>query len=69
MFQLSDQELKEEKKWLEEHNKECRFADSMNQGAIGGRLSYIFTPTSLGVLTKVRCACGEEIDVTDVSNW
>lgn len=34
-------------------------------GAIGGAYTWEFTPTSLGTVTVVRCACGEGIDVTD----
>lgn len=38
-------------------------------GAIGGALTYSFTPTTLGVVIKVKCACGKEIDVTDYEGW
>lgn len=38
--------------------------------AIGGRYSYIFTPTSLGYSTIVEdCISGEKLDVTDYENW
>lgn len=53
--------------WLTEHDKACRFADPAKQGASGGRLTYSFTPTSLGTVTKVGCACGGECDLTDYS--
>jgi len=69
LFELSEQEQQDFDEWKVEHNKTCKFADPMSQGAIGGRLSFQFTPTSLGMITKVKCACGEEIDLTDVSNW
>jgi len=39
------------------------------RGAIGGALTYIFGPTSIGVVVKVKCACGKELDVTDYENW
>lgn len=51
--------------WDEAHKKRCVNGDPMNQGAIGGRLTFSFTPTSLGEIQKVRCVCGEEIDLTD----
>lgn len=51
--------------WIEEHDKTCPFADPMNQGAIGGRFTYSFTPTSLGQVTKIKCACGEVKDVSE----
>ena len=38
-------------------------------GAIGGRLSYVFTPTGLGTCVTVKCICGEELDLTDSENW
>lgn len=38
-------------------------------GAIGGKLTYSFTPNSLGMVTKVTCACGDEVDVTDYDEW
>jgi hypothetical protein len=38
-------------------------------GAIGGRLSFVFTPTGLGTCVSVKCICGEELDLTDSENW
>jgi hypothetical protein len=38
-------------------------------GAIGGVVSYRFTPTSLGVAVVAKCACGAEINVTDFDSW
>ena len=52
-------------KWVEEHDKECVFADPMSGGAIGGRFTYSFTPTSLGLVTKITCACGVTKDVSE----
>lgn len=38
-------------------------------GAIGGGLTYSFTPTSLGLITKIEHSyTGEVLDVTDY-NW
>ncbi len=34
-------------------------------GAIGGGCSYEFTPTSLGIITRVIWYDGQSIDVTD----
>jgi hypothetical protein len=52
--------------WYKKHRRKCPIE---NSGAIGGKYSYIFTPTSLGVITIVKCACGEELDLTDVGEW
>ena len=49
--------------WMRDHD--CPIT---NVGAIGGRFTFSFTPTSIGTVEKVQCACGEEIDVTDY-NW
>lgn len=39
-------------------------------GAIGGGLTYCFTPTSLGVVVKVRHgATNAELDVSDYDSW
>lgn len=60
--------------WLVGHNKSCKYHDDGSQvsnpiGAIGGRLTYCFTPTGLGMITEVKCACGEEINVTEYEGW
>jgi hypothetical protein len=39
-------------------------------GASGGRFTYLFTPTSLGLVIKVKCnLCGDEIDLTEYNEW
>ena len=38
-------------------------------GAIGGKISYEFTVTGIGVAIVVRCGCGEEEDLTDYASW
>lgn len=37
-------------------------------GAIGGGISYIFTPTSIGVGVSVE-VFGQKMDVTDLDSW
>lgn len=38
--------------------------------AIGGRYTYSFTPTSLGMVQRVRCAsCNKDLDVSDYESW
>jgi hypothetical protein len=48
-------------------NHKCNMKD--NVGAIGGRITYSFTLTGLGTITKVKCACGEELDLTEYGEW
>ena len=62
IFELCSEEIKKLNEW-DKH--ECTVKN--NQGAIGGRLTFFFTPTSLGTIIKVKCGCGEEIDLTDYS--
>lgn len=74
MFIVDEKEAAKMAAWLDEHNKTCPFYDdgtspSSPSGAIGGRLTYCFTPTGLGVITILRCACGQEVNVTDFENW
>lgn len=39
-------------------------------GAIGGELTYSFTPTSLGTVEKVfHSGTKQELDVTDYDSW
>lgn len=38
-------------------------------GAIGGGLTYEFTPTSIGMIIKVRWHDGQELDLTDYESW
>ena len=69
MFKLDDRDNKEFSKWKKEHDKTCKFADLMNQGAIGGRFTYSFTPTGLGCIVTVKCGCGEELNLTHEEEW
>jgi len=67
MFSLDPKELEKRKEWEENHNLTCPYTSY--SGAIGGRLTFSFTPTSLGVIAKIKCACGEETDLTDYDLW
>jgi hypothetical protein len=68
-FELDEKETKEFKEWDENHKNTCKYGDPMKQGAIGGRLTFSFTPTSIGCLVKIQCACGEEKDLTNTEGW
>lgn len=69
MFKFDNDEAFKMQVWLTEHNEKCKLREGKNTGAIGGRISYTFTPTSLGIIKKVSCACGESICVNDFENW
>lgn len=73
-FTLTIEDNNKVREWLDTHNKTCKFYDDGSTpsnpcGAIGGRLTHMFTPTGLGLIITVNCACGENIDLTDVENW
>jgi len=38
-------------------------------GASGGTYTYSFTPTTLGTVIHLSCACGKKEDVTDYRMW
>lgn len=71
-FHLSDEDLEKIKAWdniKTGHKCTCRSCDwdenVKYQGTIGGGLSIIFTPTSIGVFTKIKCVCGAELFLDD----
>jgi hypothetical protein len=66
-FKLYGKELETYRQWYKLHK--CEFTKPGSTGAIGGRLTYSFTPTSLGSAVTIKCACGEKINVTDYENW
>jgi len=76
MFDINEKEKACLDIWLNDHHKECAFSPereservSPKLGAIGGGLTYCFSPNGLGRTLVVRCACGGEIDVTDALEW
>lgn len=54
---------------VEKIKKEHRCQYDKNVGAIGGRFTYSFTPTAIGTIEKLICACGKEFDLTDYTDW
>lgn len=68
-YQVSGVAQKSVDEWLNKHNEECPFSSRLNQGAIGGRLTYQFTYTDLGLVFKVSCACGAIHDASDYDLW
>jgi hypothetical protein len=68
-FALTDEQAEKATDWKTEHDKTCKNADPLKQGAIGGRFTYCFTGTSVGVVAKLRCSCGAEIDLSDYDAW
>jgi hypothetical protein len=67
-FTVSDDDQRKFAAWVEEHSKTCKMVKGY-QGAIGGNWTYCFTPTSIGTVFKVECACGERVDLSDYNSW
>ena len=61
VFELTYEESKKARDWIKKHKMEC----NLRAGTIGDRFSYSFTPTGLGVLSSVHCACGASENLTD----
>lgn len=58
MFSLDNSEEQAISEWRKQHNKERH--PNAHFGAIGGELTYKFTPTSIGMIGEVFCICGEK---------
>lgn len=64
MFKLTYDQTKKSAVWIGEHT--CKLT---RIGAIGGKITYSFTPTRIGITQVISCACGEELDLTDYDSW
>lgn len=67
-FEISDEQLRNINKWLEEHSKTCPYF-TVNFKYLGSPISYIFTPDSIGTGVIIKCICGKEADVSDYDNF
>ena len=65
-FVVSDDEADRSRKWKQDHNKVC---PQKEVGAIGGKFTWSFTPTGIGCILVLTCACGEKLDLTDYESW
>ena len=64
-FQLNPEELKKLEQWI----KSLPGQDA-NLGAIGGRLTFSFTPNNLGCVIKViDNVSKQELDLTEYESW
>lgn len=64
-FFITRKQLEKINKWLKKHLKKCKFLKE-NKKAF---LTYCFQPNGIGESVVVKCDCGEELDLTDVSEW
>lgn len=63
-FELTKDQVKILKAWQEE-------LGVVEEGAIGGRWTFCFTPTSIGMVIKVKDSAGQDadIDLSDYELW
>ena len=63
MFKLTEDQQEETKEWMHGHDCPIDY-----EGAIGGKITYNFTPTGLGVIERVSCSCGSVLDLLNNSH-
>lgn len=64
-FELNEKETELAEQFLQKH----RHSD-IYKGAIGGHITYEFTPTSIGDACIIRCGiCKEKENITDYDAW
>lgn len=64
VFMIDKDEAAKISAFTAEHHKLHKGKD----GAIGGRFTYCFTPTTLFIKVSCKCACGAECDATDYAD-
>lgn len=76
MFTLDEDQKKKIRVWLDEQDAAVRRNQGLKDdeppyyGAAGGEVTYIFTPTSIGVIARVKhSGTHKEIDVTPYDHW
>lgn len=75
-FSLDADETKKYLEWEAAHHQKgvCKYFDDGKSpvcpvGAIGGRVSFRFTVTGIGVISVAECACGAKKDLTNYDLW
>lgn len=64
-FGITKEEQEAIQKWKDKHDIEDHGLDTLDKkirsgGAIGGRYTYEFIPTSIGTIGVIKCLCGKE---------
>lgn len=70
-FPISEDEKKKIDEWKEKHDIEAHGLNTFDKklkagGCIGGRYSYKFVPTSIGISGKIVCNCGAEFEFQEI---
>ena len=71
-FSLTDQQWEKIAAW--EAEQDAAWANKNHHGhpyygAIGGSMTFMFTPNSIGRVEKVQHANGNILDVSEYENW
>ena len=66
-FPISEEEQETIEHWKEQHELEKHNLKTFNQwlafqGVSGGRYTYVFTPTAIGIVGEVKCTCGDSFE-------
>jgi hypothetical protein len=71
IFFLTQTNINKANAWISHHNQEhCELGQSYRQlGVTSGVYTWEFTPTGIGTVVKVKCNCGESIDLSDYDLW
>lgn len=66
-FELSDDQYNKIVEWDKTHKCTLRpnYGIKKYCGPIGGAISITFIPTSIGMIVKVKCACGDSFNVSE----
>ena len=64
-FTLDEKEEKLYDIWWAKHKLVCPHMDKTN----GPTISWTFIPLGFGTAKKIKCSCGDQINVTDSENW
>lgn len=63
-FGVSKEDSLKIKEWIASHDPHLR------SSTFGGAFTYLFTPTSIGTISTVRCdGCGGEFDFSHTDEW
>lgn len=65
-FELTEEQTKVSDEFIQKHVSCAR----KHPTAIGGFITYHFTPTSVGTGCEIKCnVCNEKLDLTDYGIW
>lgn len=70
-FPISEKEQESIRMWCKEHEEKKHGLKTSRQrmkaaGVSGGRYTYEFIPTSLGVSGSIKCDCGESFEFQEI---